>query len=156
MALALCLDVDAPFAELEERARNAEALGFQTVYVPDHSRPWRHDPVPGGLWFDGWTVLAALAAATSTVRLGPLVANPVLRPPDLLVREALALDHLSGGRLQLGMGTGIAGFDHEAPPSLTGRCPNGWTGSGSTCASSTRPCGRGDRTTRPQPSTPGD
>lgn len=114
MALALCLDVDAPFAELEERARTAEALGFQTVYVPDHSRPWRHDPVPGGLWFDGWTVLAALAAATSTVRLGPLVANPVLRPPDLLVREALALDHLSGGRLQLGMGTGIAGFDHEA------------------------------------------
>lgn len=114
MSLALCLDVDAPFPELAERARTAESLGFRTVYVPDHSRPWRHDPVPGGLWFDGWTALAALALATTTVRVGTLVANPVLRPPGLLVREALAVDNLSGGRLQLGVGTGIAGFDHEA------------------------------------------
>jgi alkanesulfonate monooxygenase SsuD/methylene tetrahydromethanopterin reductase-like flavin-dependent oxidoreductase (luciferase family) len=114
VSLALAVDVDAPFAELVERARTGEALGFETVYVPDHSRPWRHDPVPGGLWFDGWTALAAFATATSRVRIGTLVTNPVLRPPGLLVREALAVDHLSSGRLQLGIGTGIAGFDHEA------------------------------------------
>jgi alkanesulfonate monooxygenase SsuD/methylene tetrahydromethanopterin reductase-like flavin-dependent oxidoreductase (luciferase family) len=114
VSFGLAVDVDAPFPELVERARTGEALGFATVYVPDHSRPWRHDPVPGGLWFDGWTVLAAIAAATSTVRVGTLVTNPVLRPPGLLVRQALALDHLSSGRLQLGIGTGIAGFDHEA------------------------------------------
>jgi alkanesulfonate monooxygenase SsuD/methylene tetrahydromethanopterin reductase-like flavin-dependent oxidoreductase (luciferase family) len=112
--MGLAVDVDAPFPELVERARTAEALGFDTVYVPDHSRPWRHDPRPGGIWFDGWTALAAFAAATSTARVGTLVSNPVLRPPGLLVREALAVDHLSAGRLQLGIGTGIAGFDHEA------------------------------------------
>jgi alkanesulfonate monooxygenase SsuD/methylene tetrahydromethanopterin reductase-like flavin-dependent oxidoreductase (luciferase family) len=114
LSFGLAVDVDAPFPELVERARTAEALGFDTVYVPDHSRPWRHDPLPGGIWFDGWTALSAFAAATSRARIGTLVSNPVLRPPDLLVREALAVDHLSSGRLQLGIGTGIAGFDHEA------------------------------------------
>ena len=114
MSFGLAIDVDAPFPDLIERARTAEMLGFDTVYVPDHSRPWRHDPEPGGLWFDGWTALAAFGAATSTIRVGTLVTNPVLRPPGLVVREALAVDHLSAGRLQLGIGTGIAGFDHEA------------------------------------------
>jgi alkanesulfonate monooxygenase SsuD/methylene tetrahydromethanopterin reductase-like flavin-dependent oxidoreductase (luciferase family) len=110
----LAIDVDASFRELVERARTGEALGFETLYVPDHSRPWRHDPVPGGLWFDGWTVLSAFATATSTIRIGTLVTNPVLRPPGLVVREALAVDQLSAGRLELGIGTGIAGFDHDA------------------------------------------
>lgn len=110
----MAVDVDAPIPELAERATIGEALGFETIYVPDHSRPWRHDPRPGGLWFDGWTVLSAFALATSTARVGTLVTNPVLRPPGLVVREALAVDHLSSGRLQLGIGTGIAAFDHEA------------------------------------------
>ncbi|MGH9136726.1 MAG: LLM class flavin-dependent oxidoreductase [Acidimicrobiales bacterium] len=110
----LTIDVDAPFPELLDRATTGEALGFDTLYVPDHSRPWRREPQAGDLWHDGWTVLAAFASATSTARVGTLVSNPVLRPPDLLVREALAVDHLSSGRLQLGIGTGIAGFDHEA------------------------------------------
>ena len=114
VSLGLAVDVDAPFPELVERGRTGEALGFETIYVPDHSRPWRHDPVPGGLWFDGWTGLAAIAGATSRSRVGTLVSNPVMRPPGLLAREALAVDHLSSGRLQLGIGTGIAGFDHEA------------------------------------------
>jgi alkanesulfonate monooxygenase SsuD/methylene tetrahydromethanopterin reductase-like flavin-dependent oxidoreductase (luciferase family) len=114
MSFGLAVDVDAPFSELIERARTAEALGFDTIYVPDHSRPWRHDPLPGGIWFDGWTVLTAFAAATTRARVGTLVSNPVLRPPGLVVRQALSVDHLSSGRLQLGIGTGIAGFDHEA------------------------------------------
>jgi alkanesulfonate monooxygenase SsuD/methylene tetrahydromethanopterin reductase-like flavin-dependent oxidoreductase (luciferase family) len=114
VSFGLAVDLDAAFPELAHRAKTGEALGFETIYVPDHSRPWRHDPVPGGLWFDGWTALAAFAGATSSARVGTLVSNPVLRPPGLLVREALAVDHLSSGRLQLGIGTGIAGFDHEA------------------------------------------
>jgi alkanesulfonate monooxygenase SsuD/methylene tetrahydromethanopterin reductase-like flavin-dependent oxidoreductase (luciferase family) len=113
-SVGIAVDPDAPFAVLVERARSAEQLGFETVYVPDHSRPWRYDPVPGGLWFDAVTVLAAFATATTTVRLGTLVTNPILRRPDLVVREALALDHLSSGRFQLGIGTGIAEFDHDA------------------------------------------
>lgn len=114
ISLALAVDVDAPFPELIERARTAEVFRFDTVYVPDHSWPWRHDPEPGGIWFDGWTALTAFVAATSTIRVGTLVTNPVLRPPGLVVRQALAVDHLSAGRLQLGIGTGVAGFDHEA------------------------------------------
>lgn len=114
VSFGLAVDVDAPFPELVQRARTGEALGFDTIYVPDHARPWRQDPEPRDLWFDGWTVLCAFATATSTVRIGTLVSNPVLRSPGLLAREALAVDHLSSGRLQLGIGTGIAGFDHEA------------------------------------------
>ena len=114
ISFGLAVDVDAAFPELIERARTGEALGFGTIYVPDHARPWRQDPIPGGIWFDGWTVLSAFAMATSSARVGTLVTNPVLRPPGLVVREALAVDHLSSGRLQLGIGTGIAGFDHEA------------------------------------------
>ncbi len=114
VSFGLGVDVDAPFPELIERARTGEALGFETIYVPDHSRSWRHDPMPGGVWFDGWTVLSAFASATSSARVGTLVTNPVLRPPGLVVREALAVDHLSSGRLQLGIGTGVAAFDHEA------------------------------------------
>lgn len=110
----LAIDPDAPIPGLLDRARTAERLGFDAIYVPDHSRPWRHDPRPGGVWFDGWTVLAAFATETSVPRIGTLVSNPVLRPPDLLAREALSVDHLSGGRLDVGIGTGIAGFDHEA------------------------------------------
>lgn len=110
----LLVDLDAPFPALVERARAGEALGFDTIYVPDRSRTWRDEPLPGAPWFDGWTVLAAFAAATSHARVGTLVSNPVLRPPGLLVREALAVDHLSSGRLQLGIGAGTASFSHEA------------------------------------------
>ncbi len=110
----IAIDPDAPMAALVERARVAERLGIDTNYVPDHARCWRNDPRPGGVWFDGWTVLAAMAMATTTARVGSLVSNPVLRPPDLLAREALSVDHLSDERLQLGIGTGIAPFDHEA------------------------------------------
>ena len=114
LSFALAIDPDCEFSELLDRVRTAERLGFDTVYVPDHARSWRRDPQPGDLWFDGWTVLAAAASATTTVRLGTLVTNPIIRPPGLLAREALAVDHLSSGRLQVGIGTGIAGFDHAA------------------------------------------
>lgn len=110
----VAIDPDAPMAELLERASLAEQLGFDSIYVPDHSRSWRTEPRPGGIWFDGWTVLTAMAASTTAARVGTLVSNPVLRPPDLLAREALSVDHLSGGRLELGIGTGIAPFDHSA------------------------------------------
>jgi alkanesulfonate monooxygenase SsuD/methylene tetrahydromethanopterin reductase-like flavin-dependent oxidoreductase (luciferase family) len=101
---------DAPFPTLAERCRRAEEAGFDAVYTADHTRDFRHP----GPWFDCWTAMAAMAAATSKVRIGTMVSNPIIRPPVLLAQEALALDHLSGGRLELGIGTGIAGFDHDA------------------------------------------
>ena len=111
MRFGILIDQDAPFEVLTERWRRAEELGFDAVYVADHSTDYRR---PGGPWFDGLTVLAAMVERTERVRVGTLVANPILRAPQLLAREAHALDHLSGGRLELGIGTGIAAFDYTA------------------------------------------
>ena len=87
------------------------------MWVADHSSDTRTDSSGGhrdldGTWFDGWTVLAVMAQQTTRIRIGTLVSNPVLRPPALLAKEALTVDHLSEGRLELGIGTGIEPIDH--------------------------------------------
>lgn len=102
---------DAPFPVLRERWRLAEELGFELMYVADHTGDWRD---LSGHWFECWTVLAAMAVGTQRIRIGSLIANPILRSPVLLAKEAVAVDHLSGGRLELGIGTGITAFDHLA------------------------------------------
>lgn len=108
------LDVpDAPFPRLMERWRLVEDLGFDYLWAPDHTANPLAAGGPGPL-FDGWTTLAAMAAHTGRVRVGTLVTNPILRHPTVLARQAAAVDNLSGGRLEVGIGTGIAGFDHAA------------------------------------------
>lgn len=97
--------------ELLARARRLEELGVATVWVDDHVLNPAHPEQP---WLDAWSVLPALAVATSRIRLGPLVANGVLRSPAVLARHALSVDHISGGRLELGLGAGYAPGDHEA------------------------------------------
>jgi alkanesulfonate monooxygenase SsuD/methylene tetrahydromethanopterin reductase-like flavin-dependent oxidoreductase (luciferase family) len=79
-------------------AGTVEDLGLDVLAFQDH--PYQ----PGFL--DTWTLLAFLAARTSRVRLLPDVANVPLRPPAVLARAAAALDILSGGRLELGLGAG--------------------------------------------------
>ena len=79
-------------------AGTVEGLGLDLLAFQDH--PYQ----PGFL--DTWTLLAFLAARTSRVRLFPDVANVPLRPPAVLARSAAALDILSGGRLELGLGAG--------------------------------------------------
>jgi alkanesulfonate monooxygenase SsuD/methylene tetrahydromethanopterin reductase-like flavin-dependent oxidoreductase (luciferase family) len=102
---------DAPAPVLADRFRQAEALGFDQVVVPDHIGDLRD---LAGPWLEGWSVLAAAAVQTERIRIGPLVANPILRSPALLAKQAMAIDHLSGGRLDLGLGAGIFDFDHAA------------------------------------------
>ncbi|MDP9068366.1 MAG: LLM class flavin-dependent oxidoreductase [Actinomycetota bacterium] len=102
---------DEPFPTLAERWRRVEELGFDFLFVADHYRHTRNASLP---WFDGWTALAAMALQTTKVRIGPLVANPILRGPAVLAKAAAALDHLSDGRLELAIGKGVEEFDHRA------------------------------------------
>lgn len=102
---------NASLLDLPRQFRWLEELGFDQVFVPDHSADPFHS---GGPWFDGWSVLAAAAAATERIRIGTLVSNPILRPAATLARQALTIDHLSGGRLDLGIGAGVFEWDHRA------------------------------------------
>ncbi|MEW2354726.1 LLM class flavin-dependent oxidoreductase [Spirillospora sp. NPDC029432] len=81
--------------------RRAEELGFDTAWVYDHVA-WR-GTTP---WYDAYTTLAAAAAVTSRIRLGTLVTSPNFRHPVPTAHAAKTIDHISGGRLRLGMGAG--------------------------------------------------
>ncbi len=89
----------------------ADDAGFSTAWTYDHIR-W--GGMPDGPWHSAVPVLAAAATVTSRVRLGTLVATPNFRHPVTLARDALALDDLSEGRLDLGLGPGSEGSDATA------------------------------------------
>ena len=99
--------------ELLEIARTAEASGFDSVWVGDHML-YRGDGRPERGPWDAWTVLAALAAATERVTLGPLVAATAFHEPGLIARMAATIDEISGGRFVLALGTGWNETEFEA------------------------------------------
>ncbi len=79
-------------------AQLAEVLGYDLVTVQDHPYQARH--------LDAWTLLSAIAARTTAVRVAPNVANLPLRPPAVLAQAVASLDILSEGRVELGLGAG--------------------------------------------------
>jgi alkanesulfonate monooxygenase SsuD/methylene tetrahydromethanopterin reductase-like flavin-dependent oxidoreductase (luciferase family) len=91
--------------ELLAIARAAEAGGFDSIWVGDHMLYRDDGRAERGPWH-AWTTLAALAASTERVRLGPLVAATAFHPPGLIARMAAAIDEISGARFVLGLGTG--------------------------------------------------
>lgn len=91
--------------ELLEIARLVEARGFDSLWLGDHLL-YRGDGRPERGPWDVWTTLAALAAETERVTLGPLVAATAFHEPGLIARMAAAVDEISGGRFVLGLGTG--------------------------------------------------
>src|ERR1700759_3523062 len=113
-------------------AAAAEERGFDTFYVPEHTHiPVRRDaPHPGTgdgslpddrylRTLDPWVALSMAAAVTTTIRLGTAVALPAEHDPITLAKPIAPLDHLSGGRVELGVGFGwntdeLA--DHGVPP----------------------------------------
>jgi alkanesulfonate monooxygenase SsuD/methylene tetrahydromethanopterin reductase-like flavin-dependent oxidoreductase (luciferase family) len=105
-----------PWEQVLRWAREVEELGLDSLWVPDHLV----NPVGSKPFYEGWTTLAALAQATTRVRVGTLVTSIVFREPRLLAKQAIAVDHVSGGRLEVGVGAG-ANEDNEA----AGRRP--WT-----------------------------
>jgi probable F420-dependent oxidoreductase len=86
-------------------ARTAERVGFDSVWVGDHLL-YRGDGRPERGPWEAWTTLAAIAAATERVELGPLVACTGFHAPAMLAKQAATVDEISGGRLVLALGAG--------------------------------------------------
>ncbi len=91
-------------AEVTRSARAAEEAGFHIFQVGDHA----------GTHLTPFVALAGAAAATSTIRLGTLVLNNDFRHPVAVAQEAATLDHVSGGRLELGLGAGHSFTEYAA------------------------------------------
>ena len=91
--------------ELISMARRAEVVGFDSIWLGDHLLYDLPDGSTRGPW-EVWTSLAALAAVTERVELGPLVASIGFHEPAMLAKQAATVDAISGGRLVLGLGAG--------------------------------------------------
>ncbi|MFC5175343.1 LLM class flavin-dependent oxidoreductase [Nocardioides taihuensis] len=94
-----------PWPEYLDLARRAESAGFDSVWVGDHLVYDLPDGSTRGP-YEAWTTLAAVAAATERVEIGPLVASTGFHAPAMLAKQAATVDAISGGRLIVGLGAG--------------------------------------------------
>jgi alkanesulfonate monooxygenase SsuD/methylene tetrahydromethanopterin reductase-like flavin-dependent oxidoreductase (luciferase family) len=99
-----------PWPELAKQWAWLERIGFDSLWLADHYVPpfKLHGPI-----FEPWTLLAGLALATERVRIGVLVSCNTFRHPPLVAKEAVTVDHISGGRLEFGLGAGWFVPEHE-------------------------------------------
>ena len=100
------------FDEILGRTRLAEDSGFDGAWVFDHFTSLYGDP--GGPCLEAWTLLAALAAHTSRIRLGALVTGITYRHPSVLATEAVTIDHVSKGRVEFGVGAAWNESEHRS------------------------------------------
>jgi alkanesulfonate monooxygenase SsuD/methylene tetrahydromethanopterin reductase-like flavin-dependent oxidoreductase (luciferase family) len=101
-----------PFDEYLANWQTCERLGYDVAYVTDHFVLASPEQGASSV-FEGPTLLSAMAALTSRMRCGIMVAGNTFRYPGVLAKIAVTLDHVSGGRLELGMGSGHTQFEHE-------------------------------------------
>ena len=106
---ALAWPQNATWPQLREAALAVDDAGLDSLWTWDHLHAIEGDPDQG--IFEGWTLLAAWAAITSRTQLGLMVGANTFRNPGLTAKEAITVDHISGGRAWLGIGG--AWFDHE-------------------------------------------
>ena len=97
--------------QLYDEFQMAEDLGFDHASLPDHVKDT--DGPPTNAMHETWTLLTAIAARTSRIRLGPLVSSNTFRHPAMLLKQAVTVDHVSSGRLVLGIGTGWFEEEHR-------------------------------------------
>jgi len=103
----------ATYADLLAVAQESERLGFDAFFRSDHLlRIWPGDPGPGST--EAWPTLAGLARETSRIRLGTMVSSATFRTPGMLALTVATVDAMSGGRVELGLGTGWYAAEHEA------------------------------------------
>ena len=95
-----------------DSGKRAEATGWDGLWFADHFMPFSGDPT--GPIHEAWSVLSALGVATNSVRLGPLVCGNTYRNPAVLAKQAVTADHISGGRVVLGLGSGWQENEHIA------------------------------------------
>lgn len=112
--------VGATYDQVLAAARATEAGGFDAFFRSDHLMTFGGEGLPGST--DAWTTLAGLARETQRVRLGTLVTAATFRLPGMLAITVAQVDAMSGGRIELGLGTGWFDGEHEAygipfPPS---------------------------------------
>jgi F420-dependent oxidoreductase-like protein len=102
----------ATYDDLVEFAQRVEGLGFNGFFRSDHYLAMDVDGLPGPT--DAWITLAGLARETSRIRLGTLVSSATFRLPGPLAISVAQVDHMSGGRVELGLGTGWFEDEHRA------------------------------------------
>jgi F420-dependent oxidoreductase-like protein len=93
-------------------AETAEEAGFEALFRSDHYESLGGGPNTGSL--DAWGTISALAALTTRIKLGTLVSPGTFRHPSVLARMATTADHVSGGRIELGMGAGWHEGEHRS------------------------------------------
>lgn len=100
-----------PWSDVLELARHVESTGWDGIWYADHFMPNAEDtsaPYP-----ECWSTLAALAASVPRIRIGPLVTGNTYRHPAVLAKMAATCDHISGGRMVLGLGAGWQENEHR-------------------------------------------
>ena len=100
------------FAQFRDNWLRLEALGFDVGYSTDHFVPENPAGLGANVW-EGPTTLSAMAALTSRMRCGLMVAGNTYRNPGILAKIACTLDHVSDGRMELGMGSGHTETEHR-------------------------------------------
>ena len=115
-------ETSSPFDHVQNLVLECERLGYDSIWLDDHLT-FREHPV-----FECWTTLSALSSVTTKIRLGTMVLCNSFRNPALLAKMAATLDVISNGRLEFGIGAGVAREEHDAygipflkPPDRIGR-----------------------------------